>query len=127
MGGIFGRSIEQFKSFMDYRVFRQEIIASNVANTDTPGYKARDVSFEKQLDGQMKMQQTHSDHLPVSQTGPAFDTFEEPYTHIGNDSNTVDMDREMMKLAQNQLLYDVAAQSVRGKLQRLKTVITEMR
>jgi len=52
---------------------------------------------------------------------------EDPYSRIGNDSNTVDLDREMMKLNQNQILYTASAQIIEQKLAALKDAIRSIR
>ncbi len=124
MAGIFGKTLSDLASVMNYRLFRQGIISSNVANVDTPGYTAKEVAFEKELDGRMSMSVTDTKHIDTSSSGdPAYTVRTDPFSRIGNDSNTVDIDREMMKLTQNQLLYSASAEMIQSKLEALKNAI----
>lgn len=127
MGSIFGKVIPEVTTHMNYRSFRQEIISSNLANVDTPGYKAKEVVFEQELDSRLRMKTTDEKHLKKSETESRFPVAEDPFSRIGNDTNTVDIDREMMKLNQNQILFDASAQIIQDKLQELKDVIGGIR
>ena len=124
MAEIFGKTLSELTSVMSYRLFRQGIISSNVANVDTPGYTAKDVTFEKELDGRMTMSVTDVKHIgPSSPNNPAYTVKNDPFSRIGNNSNTVDIDREMMKLNQNHLLYSASAEMIQSKLEALKNAI----
>jgi flagellar basal-body rod protein FlgB len=124
MAGIFGKTLSELSSVMSYRLFRQGIISSNVANVDTPGYTAKDVTFEKELSSQMKMSATNNKHISSSPANTSgYQVKDDPFSRIGNDSNTVDIDREMMKLSQNHLLYNASAQMIQSKLEALKNAI----
>jgi len=128
MPGIFGHEISELSKVMNYRLFRQGVISSNVANIDTPGYRAREATFEEELDSRLRMETTAGTHIPsAGDSGMGFKIAEDPYSRIGNDSNTVDLDREMMKLNQNQILFDASAQIIQDKLQELKDVIGGIR
>jgi flagellar basal-body rod protein FlgB len=52
---------------------------------------------------------------------------DDSFSRIGNDSNTVDLDREMMKLNQNQIMFDASAEVIQTKIQELKDVIGGIR
>ncbi len=123
MGDIFGKIISEVAEHMSYRTYRQEVISSNIANVDTPGYKARETLFEDELDSRLKLEATNPLHMKKSPTEGIYRTVADPFSRIGNDSNTVDIDREMMKLNQNQILYTASAEIVAGKLEGLKNVI----
>lgn len=124
MSGIFGKALSELTSVMNYRLFRQGIISSNVANVDTPGYTAKDVAFEKELDSRMTISATNPGHItPSSSNNPSYTVKDDPFSRIGNDSNTVDIDREMMKLTQNELLYTASAEMLQSKLEALKNAI----
>jgi flagellar basal-body rod protein FlgB len=123
MGDIFGKIISEVAEHMNYRTYRQEVISSNIANVDTPGYKAKETLFESELDSRIKLATTNQQHLKKSPTQDLFRTVDDPFERIGNDSNTVDIDREMMKLNQNQILYTASANIIAAKLDELKTTI----
>ena len=128
MPGIFGHEISELSKVMNYRLFRQGVISSNVANIDTPGYRAREATFEEELDSRLRMETTAGAHIPsAGESGMGFRIAEDPYSRIGNDSNTVDLDREMMKLNQNQILYTASAQIIEQKLAALKDAIRSIR
>jgi flagellar basal-body rod protein FlgB len=123
MGDIFGKIISEVAEHMNYRTYRQEVISSNIANMDTPGYKAKETLFESELDSRLKLTTTNQQHLKKSPSEDLYRTVDDPFSRIGNDSNTVDIDREMMKLNQNQLLYTASADIIAAKLDQLKTTI----
>lgn len=123
MPNIFGKIIPEVTEHMTYRTYRQEVISSNIANVDTPGYTAKEALFEKELDSRLRLTATDPKHLKKPEGQPLYKTVEDPFSRIGNDSNTVDVDREMMKLNQNQVLYNASAEIVARKLQGLRTVI----
>ena len=127
MGNIFSKVISDATEDMTYRTYRQEVISSNIANVDTPGYKAKEALFEKELDSRLKLTTTEPGHLKKSPGQPLYETVDDPYSRIGNDSNTVDIDREMMKLSQNQLLYNASAEIITRKLEELRNVIGGIR
>ena len=112
---------------MDYQVTRQAVISSNIANQDTPGYKAKDISFSEELKSRLALSTTHPEHRQKDKGGLDFKEFVDPYQRIGNDGNTVDLDREMHKLAQNNILYSAATDRVRAKFESLLTLIRSIK
>ena len=123
MGSIFGKLIPEVTNHMNYRTYRQEVISSNIANVDTPGYKAKEALFESELDSRLKLATTDDKHMKKSPGESAYKTVDDPFSRIGNDSNTVDIDREMMKLNQNQILYTASAEILQTKIEELKNTI----
>jgi flagellar basal-body rod protein FlgB len=112
---------------LDAAAARQRAIAHNIANVDTPGYTRRDVSFHDQLASAL----SGADEQPllaasrVSEVEPRqlFDT----QSPARADGNNVDVDREMASLAQNTLEYEAAAEIIKGKLDMLRTAVSEGR
>lgn len=129
MAGLFGKEISELASVMNFRLFRQGIISSNIANIDTPGYKSKETTFEEELENRLTMTTTSPEHVPSPHQGQSltFKVAEDPFARIGNDSNTVDLDREMMKLNQNQLLYEASADAIQMKITALKEAIRGIR
>jgi flagellar basal-body rod protein FlgB len=95
--------------YMDVVSMRQKLVASNIANADTPGYKTQDLdfqsSFQTALDGGTP-QQIEVAGLPVR-----------------NDGNNVDLDREARMLAENALRFSVASNLMHSSLNQVKEAI----
>ena len=114
---------------------RQEVIAHNVANVNTPNYRKTNLEFEDMLareiygdepDGTLPMVRTHDKHLPFKPSDfHAEPTMVEDHTTIMRvDDNNVDIDIEMATLAKNQLYYNALATEFGNYVSKLKTVIT---
>jgi flagellar basal-body rod protein FlgB len=98
--------------FLSYLSQRQEVIASNIANADTPGYLTRDVE------------------MPADFSSALFDAgavIEEPNLVTRNDGNNVSMDREARLLSDNSLKFNLATQLIRGQLKGIRSAIDEGR
>ncbi len=121
-----------FKSnLLDLRQQRQEIISSNVANANTPGYKAQRFEFENVLKDslppldELPMARTAAQHLPKGYSAPVAGELQAVETSVPKgDGNSVDMEQEMAQQAANQLLYNFAAQSLNSQIGTLRMVIT---
>jgi len=132
---IFDNSVSVFEKALDMTAKRNELISSNLANRDTPGYKAQDVSFEKQLQEAYSKPQMpalkvtdprHFHGIKVDSIGDVkgevFQTFN-PEPKL--DGNTVDLDQEMSKMAANQLMYQADIRMINYKLRSLRNAIEE--
>ncbi len=118
-----------------------EVIAHNLANVDTPGFKRSEVIFQEKLRAALAAAQeadqqptgirTHPWHLPIGEVlAPGSirpEVVVRAETSLRPDGNNVDLDAEMVKLNQNTLLYQTLAQLISGKLAQLRSVITEGR
>ncbi len=107
---------------------RAEVLASNLANADTPGYKARDFEFHKMLDAQMtppvRMKTTSAGHIQ-SQGGivpPGQMGYRVP-DQASLDGNTVDTQIEHTAFAENALEYQASLRFLNGKINGLKKAI----
>jgi flagellar basal-body rod protein FlgB len=109
------------KKMLDATVLRQEAIASNLANVETPNYKRLDVSpsFESQL--QQAVSSQDPKQIAAAQPELAVDT---SAVSGRSDGNTVLLESEMLKLNQNMVEHSVETQMVSYSLQRLKTAVT---
>ncbi len=117
---------------LNLRQVNQNVISSNIANADTPGYKAKVVEFEAALrdilgsDRQVSPNETHEGHRVKRPTDPVEpEIYDDPNGVESLDGNTVDRSAEMVKMAQNQLLYDASAEILKRKLGMLKYAIAE--
>ena len=108
--------IDLLASVLDASAVRHRVIANNVANVNTPGYKRLDVNFETELakvlanGGDVK---TATPVIAEDATAPA-----------RQDGNTVDIDREMGQLAKNSSLYQAASTILATRLAMLRSAIS---
>lgn len=130
--GLLGTDGAFKANLMDLRQQRQELIAANVANADTPGYKAVRLEFEDELarsmppPGELSMAKTSGQHMPMPYGGPIRGDMQSVETPIPKgDKNSVDLEQEMAQQTANQLLYNYAAQSLSGQISNLKMIIDE--
>ncbi len=122
------------KKALDFQSQRHLLVSSNISNMDTPGYKAKDVNFEGQLrqaigtSGELKMKTTNGKHIgpgnsAVKNMSP--DVFEEQDAAKSN-GNNVNLDKEMMKLAENQIAYNATTQLMGKRASTIRAAITEI-
>ena len=97
--------------YMDLLSARQKLVASNIANADTPGYKAKDIDFQFEFMSLVKGQQP--------QTIEAEGLAQKP------DGNNVSMDREARMLAENAMRFNVASTLVRSQFKQIRDAIDE--
>jgi flagellar basal-body rod protein FlgB len=128
-------TLEVLARALEAASLRQEAIAQNLANVDTPGYKAIEVSFEDRLRAALArtdalpMRVTHPKHM----AGSSPDVAARPVlvrrtgTVSRADGNNVDPEAEMAALAQNQLTYSALTRLVSEKYSLLKYTISEGR
>jgi flagellar basal-body rod protein FlgB len=122
---LFG-NLQSLHQALDYHLERHNILASNVAHVDTPGYRPHDLArvdptrFAAVFN--VALQRTAEGHLPgvadgsPSQVGRVF---EDSSAGFGNDGNAVSLDREATKLAANHLRYDVVSTIVASHIRGL--------
>ncbi len=103
---------------------RQKVLASNIANADTPGYKAKDVKFNNLLKDEMKIMQTDPGHM--SNTGNSSisgSTVIESSPSWG-DRNNVEINKEVAKMTENALMHDAALKILNSKIKMYRRVFT---
>ena len=107
--------LQRMERFLDLAALRQSLISSNIANVDTPGYRTRDINFEKEVQRAAAM----PDAIPHPAVREISGLFERP------DHNNVSIDRESMLLAQTQLQFQTGIALLKQEFKRLVTAITE--
>jgi len=110
------------------RARRAEVLAGNIANADTPGYKARDFDFKKMLQQQVelspRLQVTNSRHIQADNgIVPAGTMGYRVPSQPSLDGNTVDSQREHTAYAANALEYQASLRFLSGSIQKLKLAI----
>lgn len=96
---------------MDLLSARQKLVASNIANADTPGYKDKDIDFQFEFISQMK------NGTP--------NVIETPGLVVKNDGNNVSIDREARLLAENALRFNVASALMKTQMKLMTDAIQE--
>jgi flagellar basal-body rod protein FlgB len=133
IGGLFNFSDNMQMTSLDMRLKRKEVISSNIANAETPGFRAFGYSFEEQLravaeiDNNLSMNVSHPKHLRnsfVTADGKIKpDIYIRPTETVAHDGNTVDIDEEMARMAQNEILYRSAVELINRKVGVLRYAI----
>ncbi len=124
LGNAFGIHEQALK----LRSYRAELLAGNMANADTPGFKARDIDFKQALNAaameQPRLRTTHRNHIPGTRgrVSPAYVRYRIP-TQPSLDGNTVDMQLEKSAFAANTLEYQASLGFLNGKIKGLKKAI----
>ena len=122
--------LERMKSFLDFSVQQQNVITSNLANLETPGYRTKRLVFEEVFRAQHEQPRLrttdprHQTEKPVLLRDQA--RVEETGA-LGNDLNDVDMDRELTHLVQNLLKFSTVAQLMQKQIHLLQYSIREGR
>jgi len=130
------KTLKALASAVKFREMRQEVISSNIANAETPGFKAKRLDFEEALaraldvDGQLTMKINDPKHFDVGNGGfnnlkP--EVYEDPNGVVSESGNTVDIQDEMAREAENKLMYDALIQMINKKLGMKKYILNSER
>lgn len=106
---VLDRITDRIEHYMDLLSARQKLVASNIANVDTPGYKTKDIDFQFEF---MSLAQGASPNV-VDAAGLA----------VKNDGNNVSMDREARLLAENALRFNLATNLMKAQLKMVASAI----
>jgi len=98
---------------MDLLATRQKLVAANIANAETPGYRTKDLDFQFEFE--------------TTAPGDTPNIIEPNGLQVKNDGNNVSLDRESRMLAENALRFNVASNLVRGELRMLRSAIQDGR
>ena len=113
---------------LDVTQLRQRVIANNIANVSTKGYRRKTLRFQEYLNSFVRKppvdgQRTDSRHMTIPNATDAPEVFE-PQTGLNDTGvNNVDVDREMADLAENHLFFNVGARLLAGTFNGLKKSI----
>jgi flagellar basal-body rod protein FlgB len=108
---VVDRITDRLGHYLDLLSARQKLVASNIANVDTPGYKAKDLDFQ-------------FEYLSLAHGSPP-NVIETPGLKTRSDGNNVDMDRESRLLAENAMRFNVASNLIRAQMRVVKSAISE--
>ena len=134
MRNIYDKTIKALATSLQMRQLRQNVINANIANAETPGYRAKKMDFEAALASAIdredmgKMHIEHKDHFLMGQGAIGrvrADVYDNPEINYSNDGNTVDLEKEMAKQVETSVLYNASIQLLNKKLAALKYAATE--
>ena len=127
---MFGDTIHVLHNAMNLREQRQQVIGSNIANSDTPGYAPARLDFEEQLqnsisESDVSLSSSDPKHFPVHGEAPMVQgsiSRDPSLSRIG-DKNNVSLDQEMQRLSENQIKYEATTKMLRKKFSTLQSVL----
>ncbi|BAS27494.1 flagellar basal body rod protein FlgB [Limnochorda pilosa] len=115
---------------LDQLLLKQRVVAENIANANTPGYKRKDVTFPAELEragARLPVWRTHPEHLPVSAPEGGPRVVVDSTTVMRNDINNVDVEKETASLAQAQILYNALVEQLNRGYKRISLAVREGR
>jgi flagellar basal-body rod protein FlgB len=131
--GLFNQTFSVLEKSMNLRSQKHNLMVSNIANMDTPNFKAFDILVDEEMQktsrdsNRMPLTRTQSAHIPLIGMGdvnaPEIQPVEKPLYDFHADGNTVDLDKTMSMLSENGLMYNASAQIISKKFQSLSTAI----
>lgn len=132
---IFDKTTNALQTALKMREIKQNLVSSNIANAETPGYHAKKMDFEEALgraldiDGLRAMSTSNESHYSVGGKSSAVrpEIYENPDVAINNDGNTVDIEKEMASLSENTISYKAALALINKKLAALKYAASDGR
>ena len=128
---LMGRTVGVLSHALDYRSANHSVISGNLANIDTPGYKPKELNFDQELrraveGGGISLKKTDPKHFPQSTAGlyggkgsHSIETREKDIS----ESSQLNIDKEMAKMVQNNLLYEASAKLLSKKFEGLRLAI----
>lgn len=136
LGNIFNNEkLILLNKCMDSSMLKNEVIANNIANINTPGYKRREVIFEDNMKKVLKnetaydkLKITNINHSQISdgksKLNKIVNVREMNGTSFRNDGNNVDIDVENAEMAKNKIYYDALTQSMNNEIKLLRMAIS---
>ncbi len=125
---MFG-SLDKIGRGLDASWAKNEVISSNIANVDTPGYKKKKAVFGDLLNDELSsatLKTTHAKHMQIDKDTKGIIISRDLSTaNMRTDENNVNIDEEMSDLAKNQIYYNVLSQRATGEINKLRSAIQE--
>lgn len=121
---------------LNLRAQRQEILAANIANADTPGFQARDIDFASEMkkvlargrinEGGLSLTTTSARHIPIqAHSSPSLGLLYRVPDQPALDGNTVDMDRERAQFSDNTVGYQTNLRVLDGQIKSMMSVLQQ--
>ena len=123
MNNIFGNSIQLSEKSLDYLWYKQSVTLTNIANNETPGYKAKYVTFEDTYRSRLRAASGNSRDVRAAIGRSEWTVHESEVESSRSDGNNVVIDTEQTELTRAALQYQYVIQSLNSDITRLSTVI----
>jgi len=133
MKNLLEKNLQVHQTALNLQAYRQQLLASNIANADTPHFKARDLLFRDALSAALgrgrweqplPLMRTHARHLGgKSEFSPESFVRYRTEWQSAVDGNTVDMDMERAAFAENTVHYEASITFINGLLRSMQTAI----
>lgn len=132
--GIFSKTVDILGKNIDLRAKQHNLISSNIANAETPNYIPKTLTFEGELQGALRGDSSVSPatnntrHIPLKGSSGRIQTVtgkvvETPAKTPGKDGNAVELEGEMSRMAENQIMFNASVQILAKKFEGLRTAI----
>lgn len=127
MVNLFDQTIQQLERSLNYSTEKNRTISQNIANVDTPNFKAQDTVFKNvfndALHNSFETKRTHKNHFTFYNQGNSIQTITKKNSMYNHNGNNVDIDKEMTELAKNQIYYQSLIDRLNGKFNSIQTVL----
>jgi len=134
MQGIFSSTIDVLGKSIDLRAKNQNLISSNIANAETPNFTPKALNFESELQGALKgnaksgQMTTNSRHIPLKGAASRIQSVngkvvETPSKSPGKDGNSVEIENEMSRMVENQIMFNASVQIISKKFEGIKAAL----
>jgi flagellar basal-body rod protein FlgB len=125
---LFSNTVSTLENALNYSSLKQKVVSQNIANVDTPNYKAKEVSFkasfEQALGQSVKAKRTDVRHYEFGgRSGSLQGAIVKNNLNYNENGNGVDLDKEMSDLATNQIYFNALTERINGKFSSLQNVI----
>lgn len=124
---LFGTTISSLEKGLNYSVTKGKTISQNIANIDTPNYKAKQVRFEDVFNdaksAEITAYKTDHKHLDFNHNNTQAGVYDITNFRYFHNGNGVDMDKEQADLAKNQIYYNALVERLNGNFNTLQSVV----
>lgn len=122
-------NVELLKNLLDYTSLKQKVISKNIANSETLGYRRKDIQFKDFLEDNStsSIRQTNSKHISMNEIEKPLESkikiIDDKNAAKTTGVNNVDLDKEMAEMAENTIMFKFAARKLNGYYRTMQKVI----
>lgn len=116
------RVVQSLEVYLGLVATRQKLVASNIANLDTPGYRTKDIDFQNELSSALIRTRTGGDAGIASRLPSATEV---EGLALNNDGNNVNLDREARMMAENAMRFELGSALLASRYRTIRLAIKE--